>query len=303
MKKYKLIINAIRNGNFLNLLRRKIYIKIFIKSSNAQQIEMQHRTYKKLYNRYKNIINSHKVTKKQENSNYVWVCWFQGLENAPDLVKACINSIKKSLPDRNIVILTNDNIKDYINFPEYIIKKYEKGIISKAHFSDLIRIELLCNYGGIWIDSTVLCTSPNIPHYILNAPLFVYKAMDLLRTNQMPIVASSWLISAQSNNPILSLTRDLLFRYWKEKNYLMDYYLFHIFFTMATRKYKKEWENVPTFNNNTPHTLMFELGKSYTSERFEQIKKMSVFHKLERHTDYSNTKDTMYEYIIKTYGG
>ena len=48
---------------------------------------------------------------------------------------------------------------------------------------------------------------------------------------------------------------------------------------------------------------MFELGKSYTSERFEQIKKMSVFHKLERHTDYSNTKDTMYEYIIKTYGG
>ena len=218
-------------------------------------------------------------------------------------MKACINSIKKSLPDRNIVILTNDNIKDYINFPEYIIKKYEKGIISKAHFSDLIRIELLCNYGGIWIDSTVLCTSPNIPHYILNAPLFVYKAMDLLRTNQMPIVASSWLISAQSNNPILSLTRDLLFRYWKEKNYLMDYYLFHIFFTMATRKYKKEWENVPTFNNNTPHTLMFELGKSYTSERFEQIKKMSVFHKLERHTDYSNTKDTMYEYIIKTYGG
>ena len=193
-------------------------------------------------------------------------------------------------------------MNEYIQLPQYIIEKYEKGIIPNAHFSDAIRIELLCKYGGIWLDSTVLCTSSNIPNYILDSPLFVYKSFDLLRTNDMPTVASNWFFAARSNNPILLLTRELLFRYWKNNDYLIDYYIFHLFFAMATRKYEEEWKAVPAFNNHTPHTLMFELGNEYSKERFEQIKEISVFHKLERHTDYSKNKDSMYEYIIKTYG-
>ena len=32
---------------------------------------------------------------KSKYSNCIWVCWWQGLENAPDIVKACIESIQK----------------------------------------------------------------------------------------------------------------------------------------------------------------------------------------------------------------
>ena len=48
------------------------------------------------------------------------------------------------MPDKNIVILTNENINDYVQLPDYIVEKYDKGIIPKAHFSDAIRNELLC---------------------------------------------------------------------------------------------------------------------------------------------------------------
>ncbi len=301
MKKIKKVINSIKSKEFFSLLHGKIYGESIIKSPNARVIENQYRVYEKLFNKYKNLINEFENTEKQEGSNYVWICWFQGIEKAPDLIKACVNSIKRNMPNKNIVILTNENINDYVQLPDYIIEKYNKGIIPKVHFSDIIRIELLCKYGGLWLDSTVLCTSPNIPKYIFEIPLFVYKSFDLFRTDELPTVASSWLIAAKTNNPILLLTKELLFDYWKREDELLDYFMFHLFFAMATRKYKAEWDAIPAFNNHTPHTLMFELGKQYSVERWEQIKEMSVFHKLERHTDYSNTENSIYQYIIKTY--
>ena len=48
------------------------------------------------------------------------------------------------------------------------------GTISNTHFSDLIRLNLLNQYGGTWIDSTCLQTE-KIPDYIKNSNLFLYK--------------------------------------------------------------------------------------------------------------------------------
>lgn len=302
MGKIKTAYRLMKNRNFFRTVRYKMEEKFLITSPNARKIEWQYKTYNKLYKKYEKLINDFSVDDVQKSSDFVWICWLQGLDNAPELVRACVNSVKQNMPDKNVVIITNDNLNEYINLPSYIIEKHNSGIIPHAQFSDIIRIELLCRYGGLWVDSTVLCTSSQIPRYIFEEPLFVYKSFDLLKTNLIPTVASNWLIASKTNNPILLLTRKLLFQYWKDNNYLIDYYIFHIFFNMATKKYANEWENVPAFNNHSPHTLMFELGKKYSKERFEQIEKMSVFHKLERHTNYSDKKGSMYEYIIKTYG-
>lgn len=302
MGKIRTAYRLMKNGTFFRTVRYKMDEKFLITSPNARKIEWQYKTYNKLYKKYEKLIKDFAVEDVQKSSDFVWICWLQGIENAPELVRACVNSVKQNMPDKNIVIITNDNLNEYIDLPSYIIEKHNSGIIPHAQFSDIIRIELLCRYGGLWVDSTVLCTSSQIPRCIFEEPLFVYKSFDLLKTNQIPTVASNWLIASKTNNPILLLTRKLLFQYWKDNNYLIDYYIFHIFFNMATKKYVKEWENVPAFNNHSPHTLMFELGKKYSKERFEQIEGMSTFHKLERHTDYSNQKGSMYEYIIKTYG-
>lgn len=302
MGKIKTAYRLMKNGTFFRTIRHKMDEKFLITSPNARKIEWQYKTYNKLHKKYKKLIDDFVGEGVQESSDFVWICWLQGLDNAPELVRACVNSVKQNMPDKNIVIITNDNLNEYINLPSYIIEKHNSGIISHTHFSDIIRTELLCKYGGVWIDSTVLCTTSQIPTKMLNSPLFVYKSFDLSKTDAMPIVASSWFIACKSNQPILLLTRELLFVYWRDKNFLCDYFLFHIFFAMATKKYIEQWKEVPMFNNHSPHTLMFELGNDYSKERFEQIKKMSVFHKLERHTDYSDKKGSMYEYIIKTYG-
>jgi hypothetical protein len=39
--------------------------------------------------------------------NPVWVCWLQGLEQAPTLVQNCVSSIRRNLsPDQQLIIVT-----------------------------------------------------------------------------------------------------------------------------------------------------------------------------------------------------
>lgn len=34
---------------------------------------------------------------KESAGNIIWVCWFQGEEEAPEIVKLCINSLKNNI--------------------------------------------------------------------------------------------------------------------------------------------------------------------------------------------------------------
>ena len=52
------------------------------------------------------------------------------------------------------------------------------------------------------------------------------------------------------------------------------------------------------FNNRSPHTLMFELGNKFDKDRWNEIKKMSSFHKLTRHIEFVD-KDSFYSYIVE----
>jgi hypothetical protein len=51
----------------------------------------------------------------------------------------------------NTILITHDNINDYVdNIPEYF---YD---LCPAHQADFVRVNVICDYGGIWIDSDTL---------------------------------------------------------------------------------------------------------------------------------------------------
>lgn len=238
---------------------------------------------------------------EQRRSNKVWVCWLQGFDGAPDVVRACLNSIRRNIQGYEIIALDENNLRDYVQLPGYIEEKYRQGIISRPHYSDLIRTALLCEHGGLWIDATVLCTSPSLMPVIERAPLFVYRDYRISRRDAPPTIASSWLIGAVSNHPILRLTQKLLYEYWKRETWLRDYFLFHLFFAMAARQYPEEWEAAPPYNNISPYTLQFEGRKPYTRERWEELRGFSPFHKLSYHSNTSQDEASMYVRVIREY--
>lgn len=297
MNKREFLIKAIqyisRNIRYFNVI-----------NSNIIGLAERERCYRKLKRKYKKILTIDKsITidkNKEEKSNKIWICWFQGIENAPELVKACYNSVVKNYNDKEIIVLTEENYKQYVDIPEYILKKWEKGYITFAHFSDILRIELLSKYGGLWLDSTIFTTKRSELVFNENIELFVYKQVDLDRKNPLSIVASSWLMYSNKNNNIINLTKKLLHEYWKNYNHIINYNLIHLFFTLSTEVYKDEWNKVPTFNNISPHILQFELNDDFEEVRFNQIRDMSDFHKLNWRIK-SENKNSYYNYIVDNY--
>ena len=47
-----------------------------------------------------------------EGKDCVWVCWLQGIDNAPQLVKDCYDSVSYWLKDKEIIVITEENYKD-----------------------------------------------------------------------------------------------------------------------------------------------------------------------------------------------
>ena len=88
----------------------------------------------------------------------IYIVWFQGFENAPDIIKKCVDSWKYYNPNYIINLIDNNNINNYIHLEDYI--DMSKKDINYTALSDIIRIILLSKYGGLWVDATTFCNKP-----------------------------------------------------------------------------------------------------------------------------------------------
>ncbi len=273
------------------------------KSYEIMGLSVEYKIKKQLKNKYyKNLTEFHEnydETVFHEKSNKVWFCWFQGIENAPEIVEICYNSLKENLNDKEIILITEENMFEYIAFPQFIMEKWKKGIISNTHISDLLRLELLIKYGGLWLDATVFCSSSNIPDYIDNSELFFYQHLTLNKYARSAFI-SSWLIHAKSNNKILMATRYLLYKYWEKNDYQIDYFILHHFMTLALEFYPESWENVVPVDNSTPHILQSKLFEIYDDVIWKPIQNNTCFHKLTYKFDEEKLKvnNTYYKKIL-----
>jgi hypothetical protein len=287
-------------GEFLLLGKSRTALEILRLSAGLkikQKLEKQYRKYITTFDEdWKKNDCDH--TLKHESSNKVWICWFQGMENAPELVQRCYRSVKENIVGKEIVVITEENYRDYVEFPSFIQRKVELGIISKTHLSDLLRLELLIKYGGTWMDATILCTGM-CPDYMLNSDLFVFQNLKPGLDGHSTAL-SNWFISAKSNNCILKLTLFLLYEYWNKNDELVNYFIFHIFFQLACEKYSEEWSKVVPFSNSTPHILLLRLFEQYDENIWNAVKTQTPLHKLTYKFDkgQEKLKYTYYDVIL-----
>lgn len=98
---------------------------------------------KYLKKKYLPVIEQYDYQESSEQigpTSNIWVLWWQGYEDAPDIAKACISSIKKNAGSHPVVLLDRYNYKQYITLPDYVVEKFEKGRMSITHFSNMIRL-------------------------------------------------------------------------------------------------------------------------------------------------------------------
>ncbi len=166
----------------------------------------------------------------REQSKIIWICWFQGLDSAPELVKHCIDSVHNNNGDLEVVIITDSNFPDYVSLPSGIIDKYNSGLIGKAHFSDILRCCLLHKYGGIWLDATIFLTrelSPSFSNTSFCSLRFKNSADYSSVSNGF---WTTYLLASEKNGYLIGHVMDLLIKYWQKYDVAIDYFLMDYIF-------------------------------------------------------------------------
>ena len=268
----------------------------------STQLKVKQKLEKKYRNFLKEFDENFDTSLPHESSNKVWICWFQGMENAPALVQKCYESIRNNLTDREIVLITSDNLEQYVQFPDNIMEKWKKGIITHTHLTDLLRLELLIRYGGMWLDATVFCSEErkNIPDYFFDSDLFFYQNLKPGRDGDAYYI-SSWLMTAKTNNRVLIATRTLCYEYWRKNRSMDDYFLLHAFVSIVLDYYTDDWNNVIPYCNATPHILSLRLFEMFDENLWEAIKMQTPFHKLtyKYNEEQAKKKGTFFSKILE----
>jgi hypothetical protein len=252
----------------------------------------------------------------------IWVCWWDGEESMPDLVKVCYKSIREHAGMHPVKLITRYNYNEYVSIPDFIMEKVNTKIITVTHFSNILRANLLYEYGGIWMDATILTLMDisliSMPFFTLKAPAKENNGISMARFaglsdvstpyryNKISPKISRWsgfLLAGTKGCVIFEYMREILYAYWKDHNDQIDYVLYD--YTIAIG-----YDNIPEMRemiDNVPCSTMekFVLEKNLNTVFSEDIfsEYLSVpFHKLswkEKFTSYTkDQKRTIYGYLI-----
>lgn len=235
------------------------------------------------------------ILKKKNLDRPIFTMWWQGEDARPDVVKACNESLKKL--GREVIILTEKNIDEYIDLPEYIWEKYREGIISNAHFSDIVRVAVLAMWGGVWIDSTVYIAD-DVPDYMMNK-LFVFKQSPQLKEMRS---YGNWWIAAPCGHEMILRQLSALIVYWKNEDKLLDYYIFHIIWKKNLDQnlhLKKEIEAIPTRITDSTHLLLKNYNKEFDENEWREFKAISPVFKCTYKWKGLNSLNTYYSRLCQ----
>lgn len=211
----------------------------------------------------------------------IWVFWWQGVEGMPKVVRRCYELINRN--NENVTLLTIDNVREYIDIPEAVFDKVRTGEISYTHFSDILRLTLLSDKGGMWIDAT--CFNPYaIPEdakkQIFYSPHDRHKQKKLAG-NYMYWCDSggwrSWNIGTNIiRNPLFAFSSELITALAVNEKCFPNYFMVDCMISYAYRNFnwaKNMIDNMPDFNTRCADLflLYFNANKQYDEEEYKQL--------------------------------
>lgn len=165
----------------------------------------------------------------------IWFFWEQGLDNAPYIVKKCYASWKKYNQNWDLILLDGKNICDYLPNLSQVIAKNAKFLEKrKALYADIVRINLLNKYGGVWVDATCFCCQP-LEKWLGK---YSYSGFFAFRNIHKDRLIESWFIVSSPNSIITN-------KWCKEINNLMQ-----------KHSYKCYWHEYYKYNASLLDALM-----------------------------------------------
>lgn len=233
----------------------------------------------------------------------VWIFWYQGWENAPQIVKDCRVTTERYLSGEkyNVHYLTKENYTSFVKFPEWIMEKVSSGDITLTEFSNLIREALLYEFGGIWMDATMFMQEP------LDEKIMDFRYYTIKRPPDHPMFCISrhrwstfFVTTNQCKTPFYREMLILNMEYWKREDGIFDYLILDYFMAVILRNHPdmaKEWEDIP---GNNAESLFIEnnLNNKYDPDKWSEITKENSLFKVTYKIPLSDDPETYYNRVI-----
>ena len=230
----------------------------------------------------------------------IWICWWQGVEEAPELVKRCIDSVYNHSSNHQVNLITKKTINEYINVPQSIINSAESGNIRYANLADYIRTALIAKYGGIWIDATVYMTQTikeeyfAIPFYTVNGDRF----------DGYYIAGGRWatyVIGGWKGSKLFGFIEKAMNQHISKHNGCIDYFLIDYLIELAYREFDDIKEIIDNVPPNNPNRFALRDAMNLDLEYAQMhhiITEDTIFYKLSHKSNYGkydkDGKETIY---------
>ena len=150
------------------------------------------------------------------NEKKIWIYWHQGFENTSDLIKKCVFSWQTHNPDYEIHLLDQTNIQNFIDIDD-VKECYRNKPLELAALADVIRLRLLSNYGGIWVDATCFCLRPLnewLPAEMTKNSGFFCPSY---RPGSSERIMDNWFLASKKSAPLITLLEKTSSQYLLEK--------------------------------------------------------------------------------------
>jgi hypothetical protein len=186
----------------------------------------------------------------------IWLLWLQGWDDPSCkwLNKQVVESWQLNNPDWNIEYVTLDNLKTYVNDIDYIYDVNKQ--ITTAAKSDIIRLSLLKNHGGVWADATLLCMQP-LDHWIeeamLSSDIWMYHGSG--GSMNVEVGPASWFIVSIANGTVITKWKNECDNYWANNNSAANYYWMDELFKKLYKtdeSFRDEWLKTPYLSCEAP---------------------------------------------------
>ncbi|OTG83213.1 hypothetical protein B9T31_14075 [Acinetobacter sp. ANC 4558] len=149
----------------------------------------------------------------------IWLYWDGEI---PELVSRCIQVIKDKNPAFKVTVLNAENLEQFCDTQYCNIQG-----IALQHKTDLVRLNLLYKFGGIWLDaSTILNRDLNWIEALMHeyqAELFSYYRKNNTTVLEYPVI-ENWLLASVKGNIFIKQWLDELLKanQMGAKNYIQD---------------------------------------------------------------------------------
>lgn len=237
----------------------------------------------------------------------IWQSWWQGEDSMCELTRMCTNSIKKHSGGYRVLLITKENYQEYVSIPSHIIEKLNRNVINKVEFSDILRVHLLCQNGGLWLDATVLLTKDLTADQV-EASYYTFKNACADLRNVTEYRWAIFCLGGNKNHPLFSFMSKMYDAYWEKEDRSIDYFLVDYLVALAYEHIPAVRSEIDAFPHNNPmlHQMVDCLSSTYSDELMEALTKETSIFKLSRHKMFPKRnvcgEKTLYDYILSTYG-